>query len=398
MLSSRAQVGLLGVCFAFSATSASLNVAAASLVGHAIAENKALATLPLSLNLLGTMSAGLPASLLMRRFGRRAIFFLGVFLGALGASTAAYAIMLESFFLFCLSIYCIGLLLGIGQLYRFAAVDVAEADFRARAISLVMAGGLVAGILGPGIASFARDLLPEARFAGSYLTIIGLYAIIALLLMFVRLPPMSSGPEGSVKRPLSLVFRQPKLIAALTSASLGYAVMALVMTATPLAMTHHHHEFPDAALVIQWHVVGMYAPSFFTGNLIQRFGAVRIMALGVLLNVICVGINLSGQTWWHFWVALILLGVGWNFMFVGGTSLLTETYLPEEKATVQGVNDLIVFALAATGSLMAGVLLNLFGWQWVNLLALPILALAFGVLGWYARTLSTQEAAEAAPS
>jgi MFS family permease len=261
-----------------------------------------------------------------------------------------------------------------------------------------MAGGLVAGILGPGIASFARDLLPEARFAGSYLTIIGLYAIIALLLMFVRLPPMSSGLEGSVKRPLSLVFRQPKLIAALTSASLGYAVMALVMTATPLAMTHHHHEFPDAALVIQWHVVGMYAPSFFTGNLIQRFGAVRIMALGVLLNVICVGINLSGQTWWHFWVALILLGVGWNFMFVGGTSLLTETYLPEEKATVQGVNDLIVFALAATGSLMAGVLLNLFGWQWVNLLALPILALAFGVLGWYARTLSTQEAAEATPS
>ena len=385
-LSSRAQVSLLGVCFAFSATSASLNVAAASLVGNTLAENKALATLPLSLNLLGTMSAGLPASLLMRRYGRRGVFLLGVLLGTLGAGTAAFSIIHENFVLFCASIFCIGLLLGIGQLYRFAAVDVAEPEFRSRAISLVMAGGIVAGVLGPGIASYARDLIPEARFAGSYLAIITLYAVIALILSVLRLPSMQTPGEDAPQRPLPEIFRQPKLIVAVVSAAIGYAVMALVMTATPLAMTHHHHAFPDAALVIQWHVVGMYAPSFFTGNLIQRFGSLRIILIGILLNALCVAINLTGQSWWHFWTALVLLGVGWNFMFVAGTALLTETYRPEERAAVQGANDLMVFASAATGSLLAGVLLNLLGWQWVNLLALPLLVAVTALMVWYMRS------------
>ena len=379
---------LLSVCFAFSGTTSSLTVSASSLVGYGIADNKALATLPLSFHLLGTMLAGIPASLLMKRVGRRYGFMIGTGIGASGAAAATIAIIYSNFVFFCMSIFLLGILSGFSQLYRFTAADVARPEFRTKAVSLVIFGGILAGFIGPTIAAKAKDLIADAPFAGSYLFVIMFHVVIVAILFMIRLPQPSLEEQTGKSRPWREIFSQPKFIVAVLTSMIGYGVMAMIMTATPLAMTvGSGHHFSDAAFVIQWHVVGMFAPSFFTGSLIHRFGAVPIIISGILLNLLCIGINFAGTDVLNYWVALILLGMGWNFMFVAGTTMVTETYRPAEKAIVQGVNDFFVFGTAAISSLLAGVVQTTWGWEAVNLSSIPLLGIVGIVLLWYSYSL-----------
>ena len=374
---------LLTTCFALTGSVASLTVAAGSLVGHAIAANKALATLPLVLKLFGTMSAGFPASLLMRRVGRRNGFLIGTSLGFIGALTGAYAILISSFSLFCTSTFTLGMMMGFNQLYRFVAVEIAGPSFKAKAVSLVMVGGIVSGTLGPLLAAQGKDWVDNAPFAGGYLAVAGVYVLVIAILAFLDLPHPTAEEQHGTRRPMGEFVAQPNLILAVASASMSYAVMAFIMTATPLAMNHRDYAFSDTALVIQGHVMGMFLPSFFTGSLIQRFGSPRMIATGVVLNLVCIALNFHGESWWHFWTSLMLLGVGWNFMFISATTLLTETYRPAEKALVQGGNDFLVFAMAASGSLLAGVLLSVMDWWELNLTALPLLGIVVVTLIWH---------------
>ena len=375
---------LLSICFALSASTSSLSVSASSLVGFQIANNKALATLPLTFHLMGTMLAGIPASLLMKRIGRRYGFLIGTGIGTFGAASASLAIIYSSFPLFCLSIFCLGVLNGFAQLYRFTAVEVSSIEFRTKAVSYVMLGGIAAGFIGPAIAAEGENYFENAQFAGSYLSIILLYFFIVMILLKIRLPQPSFVEQTGDIRPFKLIFRQPKFIVSVLSAMIGYGVMAMIMTATPLAMTKGSgYPFSDAAFVIQWHALGMFAPSFITGSLIKRFGSVQIIFTGILLNFICIAINISGTELINYWSALVLLGVGWNFMFVAGTTMVTETYQPAEKAIVQGVNDFLVFGTAALSSLLSGVLQTSFGWETVNLSAVPLLLIVLVSLFWF---------------
>ncbi len=375
---------LLSICFALSASTSSLSVSASSLVGFKIANNKALATLPLTFHLIGTMLAGIPASLLMKRIGRRYGFLIGTGIGTFGAASASLAIIYSSFTLFCLSIFCLGVLNGFAQLYRFTAVEVSNIEFRTKAVSYVMLGGIAAGFIGPAIAAEGKNYFENAQFAGSYMFVILLYFIIVMILMRIRLPQPSVVEQTGDTRPLILILRQPKFIVSVLSAMIGYGVMAMIMTATPLAMTKGSgYPFSDAAFVIQWHALGMFAPSFITGSLIKRFGSVQIIFTGILLNFICIAINISGTELINYWSALVLLGVGWNFMFVAGTTMVTETYQPAEKAMVQGINDFLVFGTAAMSSLLSGILQTSFDWETVNLSAVPLLLIVFISLFWF---------------
>ena len=375
---------LLSICFSLSASTSSLSVSASSIVGFQIAENKALATFPLTFHLLGTMLAGIPASMLMKFIGRRYGFLIGTGIGTFGAASASLAIIYSSFPFFCLSIFCLGILNGFAQLYRFTAVEVSSIELRTKAVSYVMLGGIAAGFIGPAIAAEGKDYIENAQFAGSYLSIILLYFFIVIILMRIRLPQPSVEEQTGDTRPLKVIFMQPKFIVSVLSAMIGYGVMAMIMTATPLAMTKGNgYPFSDAAFIIQWHALGMFAPSFITGSLIKRFGAVQIIFTGILLNFICIAINISGTELINYWSALVLLGVGWNFMFVAGTTMVTETYQPAEKAIVQGVNDFLVFGTAALCSLLSGVLQTSFGWETVNLSAIPLLLIVLVSLFWF---------------
>jgi len=309
---------------------------------------------------------------------------IGTGIGSFGAASAAGAVFYSNFYLFCLSIFCLGILSGFGQLYRFAAADVATHEFKTKAVSLVMVGGIIAGFIGPTVASKAKDLIPNAEFAGSYLFVIMFHVLIVLILLGTRLPRPDVTEQKGKTRPLKELFSQPKFLVAVLSAMAGYGVMAMVMTATPLAMTEGSgHQFSEAAFVIQWHVVGMFAPSFFTGSLIHRFGSVSIIFTGILLNVLCIAINLAGTDVLNYWSSLFLLGMGWNFMFVAGTTMVTETYSPAEKAIVQGVNDFLVFGTAAVSSLLAGAVQTSLGWRAINLSSIPFLGVAVLALLWY---------------
>ena len=375
---------LLSICFSLSASTSSLSVSASSIVGFQIAENKALATFPLTFHLLGTMLAGIPASMLMKFVGRRYGFLIGTGIGTFGAASASLAIIYSSFPFFCLSIFCLGILNGFAQLYRFTAVEVSSIELRTKAVSYVMLGGIAAGFIGPAIAAEGKDYIENAQFAGSYLSIILLYFFIVIILMRIRLPQPSVEEQTGDTRPLKVIFMQPKFIVSVLSAMIGYGVMAMIMTATPLAMTKGSgYPFSDAAFIIQWHALGMFAPSFITGSLIKRFGAVQIIFTGIFLNFICIAINISGTEIINYWSALVLLGVGWNFMFVAGTTMVTETYQPAEKAIVQGVNDFLVFGTAALCSLLSGVLQTSFGWETVNLSAIPLLLIVLVSLFWF---------------
>ena len=382
MQSMKRNVFLLAFAQAMMMTGNSLIVATSSLVGFLLAEDKSLATIPLALQFFATMLTSIPASFVMQRLGRRNGFLLGLLLGMLGAVGAVMAILHHDFWLFCLSTMLVGMFNGFAIYYRFAAADASTEDYRARAISYVLAGGVLAAFLGPNLANWTNGLLGTPEFAGSYATLLGVYALSVIALFFLDIPRPGRQVVRAHGRPLLTIAGQPAFIVAVLAGMLGYGIMVLVMTATPLAMKGHAHDFSDTAFVIQWHVFGMFAPAFFTGTLIQRFGVLNVLLWGALLNLACVGINFLGTDVWHFWLALFLLGVGWNFLYIGATTLLTETYTEAEKAKSQALNDFIVFTTVTLASLSAGWLQHHHGWQAVNAGVLPAILLVLLAVVW----------------
>ncbi len=375
-------VWLLSGCQALMNSGNSLLIATSALVGFKLAADKSLATLPLALQFFTSMLTTIPASFLMKAIGRQAGFMLGTLLGLAGAVLAAWGIVAGNFVYFCVAAALIGAFNGFGTYYRFAAADVADADYRGRAISYVMAGGVVAALVGPNLAHWTSEWLAGIEFAGSYLSLLGIYGLSLATLFFVRIPRPAATQAHAHGRPLAVIARQPAFIVALVVGALGVGVMALVMTATPLAMHQHAHVFADTAFVIEWHLLGMFAPSFFTGHLIRRFGVLNVMLAGVVLNIGCVAVNLAGTEVAHFWAALTLLGVGWNFLFVGGTTLLTETYAEAEKAKAQALNDFLVFTVITASSLSAGALQYHLGWRAVNLGVVPLIVVVLVAILW----------------
>jgi MFS family permease len=400
MIDMKRNVGLLAACQALMMTANVLLITTSALVGQRLAAHQglpeSLATLPLAVQFLATMLTTIPASLLMKQVGRRAGFLLGSSAGLAGAALAAYAIAQQSFVLFALATALFGVNNGFGTYYRFAAADSATPDYRATAISYVMAGGVVAALLGTNLANWTRNLLAEAPFVGSYLVLIGLYTLSLAAVTFIRIPRLDAATRHLSGRPLRAIIVQKTFIVAVAAAMLGYGVMSLVMTATPLAMHAHAHSFSSTAFVIEWHVLGMFAPSFFTGHLIRRAGVANVMLAGALLNGLTVAINLAGTSETHFWAALFLLGVGWNFLYVGGTTLLTEAYDEQEKAKVQALNDFLVFTTATSAILTAGVLQHLYGWRVVNLGVLPLIGVMLLAVVWLKRRHRSEPVAPAA--
>lgn len=374
MNSTRRNVALLAACqamlFSNSSTLASIN----GLAGMSLATNPALGTLPVTTWVLGGAIATVPASLYMKRAGRTRGLMAGAGTGIVAALICALAIGLHNFWLLCLGTLVFGASNATGQYYRFAAADVSPADFKARAISLVLAGGLVGGILGPGLSRYSVGAFAD-RFLGAYLALILFCVVTIALLWFTRIPDPTPEEQASGGRSLKEIASQPKFVVAVLSGAIGYGVMNLLMTATPIAMGMCGHPFGDAAFVVSSHVIAMFAPSLFAGALIKRFGVLNIILVGAALNVACVVVALGGVDVPHFWLSLVLLGIGWNFMYIGGTTLLTETYRPEEKAKAQGANDLCIFAMMVVSSLTSGLLVSRAGWDKVNLLALPLLAI-----------------------
>ena len=383
MTSTRRNVALLAACqamlFSSSSTLASIN----GLAGMALATNPALGTLPVTTWVLGGAIATMPASLYMKRVGRTLGLIAGAWTGIAAALICALAVGLHNFWLLCFGTLVFGASNATGQYYRFAAADVSPPDYKARAISLVLAGGLVGGIIGPGLSRFSVDAFAD-RFLGAYLVPI-LYCVVTIaLLARTRIPDPTAAEQASGGRSLREIAKQPKFFVAVLSGAVGYGVMNLLMTATPIAMGLCGHPFGDAAFVISSHVIAMFAPSLVAGSLIRRFGVLNIILTGAVLNVACVAVALTGIDVAHFWVSLVLLGVGWNFMYIGGTTLLTETYRPEEKAKAQGANDMCIFVMMVISSLTSGMLVTGAGWNKVNLLALPLLAMVGAAALWLA--------------
>jgi MFS family permease len=354
-------------------------IAVNGLAGAKLAPTPTLATLTVTGYVIGTALMALPASWFMKRFGRRAGFIAGALLGILGGITCAVAVSIGSFWLLCLGTLCAGTYNAFGLQYRFAAADMAPADWKPKAISWTLAGGILGGFIGPWAGKITRDVW-AVEFAATYASL-SVFAVIALLIASrLRVPEMADAGQQGSGRPLAEIARQPAFVVAVLAAALGYGTMNLLMAATPLAMDICGLPFGDAAFVLQWHVLGMYGPSFFTGSLIKRFGVLNIQMAGVVLMFACIALALSGVTLMHFWWALFLLGVGWNFLYIGGTTLLTETYKPAERAKVQGGNDFMVFGVQAVSSLSAGALVLGGGWSTLNLYAIPaVVVIAFGV-------------------
>ena len=371
---------MLAACQALIVTSNVVLISINGLAGHALAPNKALATLPVTCFVLGGAVCTVPASLLMHRVGRKRGFSLGASVGIVSGACCALAVYLHSFALLCAGNVIFGVYNACAQYYRFAAADAASASFKHRAISLVLAGGIAGGVVGPESTKLTKDALGTA-FLGSYASLIVFAALALALVQGVKIPPLTAAEQATTGRPIAVIARQPAFIVAVIGAGVGASVMNLLMTATPLAMQACHHEYTDSAFVIEWHVIGMYAPAFVMGSLIQRYGVLNIMLCGVAMMLACVGIALSGISVTHFWFALVLLGVGWSALYVGGTTLLTEAYTPSERAKAQGVNDFLIFGLMALSSLSAGLLVTSRGWSMVNYASLPaILAAAIAIV------------------
>lgn len=363
----RRNVFLLALCQALYMTGTSTVLTVTAIAGATLAPIASLATLPFSLQFLVTMATTIPASLLMRRIGRRPGFQIGLVAGAMGAGLAALGLFIHDFVLFTAGSALIGVLNGFAGFYRFAAADAAAEVYKSRAISLVMAGGVIAAFTGPALARSSVNWISGAPFAASFAALVAIHLCAVVLFLGVDIPQEKRLASDGSGRPVGTIVRDPVFVVALLAAVIGYAAMSLVMTATPPAMVSHGHTFSQATFVIQWHVLGMFAPSFVTGHLIARFSATRVIAAGALLILVCVGINLGGRDMGHFTLALALLGVGWNFMFIGATSLIATAHTGPEKAKIQGLNDFAVFSVVSAASFASGALESSLGWSAVNL-------------------------------
>jgi MFS family permease len=373
----------LAVASAIGGSAGPIAIGTGGLVGMSLLpmEQMGLATFPVSAYVVGSALASVPAALTMRRIGRRLGFILGTGFGAAGAAVAGTAIILASFGLFTLGMVLIGAAGAFLQQYRFAAADAAEPAYKPRAIAWVMAGSVVTGVLGPQIAIHTPGLVPVAPLAGPFLTLIVLYGLAAIVLSRLVVPPPPPIVAGSAGRPLRSILLQPKFLIALLAAVSSYALMSLVMTATPLAMIEHHHSHDDAQTAIQWHVIAMFAPSFVTGGLIARFGKSAVATAGLLLIAGAATVALSGTALWQFWLALILLGMGWNFGFIAATAMVAELYRPEEAFRVQAMNEFILFTIVAIASFSSGGILVSGGWTVVNVLVYPVVLACVALIG-----------------
>jgi predicted MFS family arabinose efflux permease len=343
------------------------------LAGALLAEDKSLATLPIAFQMLVGMLTAAPISLLMGKVGRKPGFFLGAACGAVAGTLATYAILEGSFVLLCVAHGFAGAYQTTHNLFRFAATDAASDAYKPRAVSYVMAGGLVSAIIGPEIVIRFGDLFAPVPFAGAYATTLVVIVIGALAIPLLDLPPPPQRKKGDSGRPMREIFGNPAVPVAMLCAMVSYGVMTFVMTSTPLAIVACGFTGGQAADVVRWHVLAMFAPSFFTGSLIARFGHGWIIGIGLLMLATCTAISLSGVEIEKFYAALIFLGLGWNFGFIGATSLLAASHRPDERAKVQGLNDVLVMGLVAAGALSSGKIMDAAGWNTVNLsVLLPI--------------------------
>lgn len=390
---------ILFCCQLISSTGSIVIVTLGGIIGASLAENPALATLPVSLMVVVSALSTIPASLLMRAIGRKLGSSLASLSAAVAVLVAGYAVTQHSFGWFIVAGSLFGVNMAFTQQYRFAAAESVENRFAARAISLVLVGAIGGALLGPELVTRLQDAIPETRYLGTLVAVAALYVVQGFL--FVFLGPMR-GEETAVgqrpARPLPAIVRQPVFIMAVFGGTMSYGVMTFIMTATPLSMhVHDGHSLEVTANVIRSHVLGMYIPSLFTGFLLERFGSVRIMATGAVALLASCGIGFQGQSVAHYWTALVLLGVGWNFLYVGGTTMLTHTYRMNERFKAQAVNEFCVFGTSAFGSLLAGTVI--FSYGWFTLVALPVLPLIAVLVGLFAvrnNALVRQRAAQAA--
>jgi MFS family permease len=375
---------LLTLCQGLFLTNNVVFIAINGLVGLALAPAAWMATLPITGYVVGgALSTGLVARS-QALWGRRRSFQLGLVVAALAAALCAHAALTKNFWLLVAATLLAGFYSANAALYRFAGPELVAPGLKERAISWVLAGGIVGAFIGPNLANTTRNWL-AVPFAGAYLALAGIALLSFGLLSLIHFPAhVAQQPGASSGRPLAEIARQPVFIVAVIGAALGYGVMNLLMAATPIAMARCGLPFADAALVLEWHVLGMFVPSFFTGHLIKRWGALPIMAAGALLELVCIGVALSGVELMQFLIALCTLGVGWNFLFIGGTTLLTTAYRPEEKHKAQGAMNFCVFATMALSSFSSGALVTTQGWIWLNFGSLPLVAAIGLALCWLA--------------
>ncbi|MGF1851591.1 MFS transporter [Vibrio satsumensis] len=364
-------VWLLSLCQALLMTGNILLISVIGLIGKQIAPSVSMITLPVALQFLGLMAATIPASLISGKLGRKRGFSIGNVVGITGASLATYALSQQHFYLFCFATFLLGIGIGFGTLYRFAAIEVCDENARHRAISISMAGGVLAAVLGPNLAIMSQQWSADGLYIGAFASLIGLNILALALLQTIQFPKVSFNSQAPKSDPLSVIVKAPNFIGAVFAAMVAYAVMNILMTATPLAMIGCGFDFTKAAGVIEWHVLGMFVPAFFTGSLIEKFGSRMMILAGGVLFVVCIAINIHGESIWHFRAALVLLGVGWNFMFIAATGLFSQSYQSQNKAKAQAFNEFIVFGCVTITAMLSGWLESTAGWQNLNIYVLP---------------------------
>ncbi|MDH6025948.1 MFS transporter [Vibrio splendidus] len=364
-------VWLLSLCQALLMTGNILLISVIGLIGKQIAPSVSMITLPVALQFLGLMAATIPASLISGKLGRKRGFSIGNVVGITGASLATYALSQQNFYLFCFATFLLGIGIGFGTLYRFAAIEVCDENARHRAISISMAGGVLAAVLGPNLAIMSQQWSADGLYIGAFASLIGLNILALLILQTIQFPKVSFNSQAPKADPLGVIVKAPNFIGAVFAAMVAYAVMNILMTATPLAMIGCGFDFTKAAGVIEWHVLGMFVPAFFTGSLIERFGLRMMILAGGILFVVCIAINIHGESIWHFRTALVVLGVGWNFMFIAATGLFSQSYQSQNKAKAQAFNEFIVFGCVTITAMLSGWLESTAGWQNLNIYVLP---------------------------
>ena len=382
-------VWILSLCQALLMTGNILLISVIGLIGKQIAPSQSMITLPVALQFLGLMAATIPASLISGKLGRKRGFSIGNIVGISGASLATFALSTHHFYLFCFATFLLGIGIGFGTLYRFAAIEVCSEDARHRAISISMAGGVLAAVLGPNLAVMSQQWSQDGLYIGAFASLIGLNVLALIILQTVQFPKFNLTTQQVQPDPVRTMIKAPNFVGAVFAAMVSYAVMNILMTATPLAMIGCGFDFTKAAGVIEWHVLGMFVPAFFTGGLIEKFGAKRMILAGAVLFLLCIAINLHGESSWHFRSALVLLGVGWNFMFIAATGLFSQSYQAKNKSKAQALNEFVVFSCVSVTALLSGWLESTVGWQMLNIYVLPFVLLVIMVFAFSAKKASS---------
>ncbi|ERM57902.1 MFS transporter [Vibrio cyclitrophicus] len=384
-------VWLLSLCQALLMTGNILLISVIGLIGKQIAPSVSMITLPVALQFLGLMAATIPASLISGKLGRKRGFSIGNVVGITGASLATYALSQQHFYLFCFATFLLGIGIGFGTLYRFAAIEVCDENARHRAISISMAGGVLAAVLGPNLAIMSQQWSQDGLYIGAFASLIGLNILALLILQTIQFPRVSFNSQAPKADPLGVIVKAPNFIGAVFAAMVAYAVMNILMTATPLAMIGCGFDFTKAAGVIEWHVLGMFVPAFFTGSLIEKFGSRMMILAGGILFVVCIAINIHGESIWHFRAALVVLGVGWNFMFIAATGLFSQSYQSQNKAKAQAFNEFVVFGCVTITAMLSGWLESTAGWQNLNIYVLPFVLAVILLFAFSARKSRVQK-------